>query len=194
MKFIRSIVVGAALSLLLGVALAQDPNIKHFDKDGLSFDYPSGWQLSDQSTGQMQFLEMTRGDLVIRVRSPREWLKTPEKEEHAKKLFQDQYVEDFAKQFEQQGSGLKRSAVNTTVSGAAAEGTRLRIVMDRVSGGLDSYSLILSDRMVNLSILGSDSDITKAAPVWDLIRNSFKVEPPPQPKPSPSPSPKKPGN
>ena len=192
MKLIRLIVLGAALSLVAGVGLAQDPNIKHFDKDGLAFDYPAGWQLSDQSTGQMQFLELTRGDLVIRVRSPREWLKTPEKEAHAKKLFQDQYVEDFAKQFEQQGSGLKRSAVNTTVSGAAAEGARLRIVMDRVSGGLDSYYLILSDRLVNLSILGSDSDITKAAAVWDLIRNSLKVEPPPQPKPSPSPTTKKP--
>ena len=192
MKLIRSIVVGAALSLLVGVALAQDPNNKHFDKDGLSFDYPTGWQLSDQSTSQMQFLELTRGDLVLRVRSPREWLKTPEKEAHAKKLFKDQYVEDFAKQFEQQGSGLKRSAINTTIAGAPAEGARLRIVMDRVSGGLDSYSLILSDRMVNLSILGSDSDITKEAAVWDLIRNSLKVEPPPQPKASPASTPKKP--
>lgn len=192
MKLTRSIVVSAALFLLIGVALAQDPNIKHFEKDGLSFDYPANWQLSDQSTSQMQFLEMTRGDIVIRVRSPREWLKTPEKEATARKLFQDQYVDEFARQFEQQGTGLKRSPVNTTISGAAADGTRLRMVMDRVSGGLDSYSLIISDRLVNLSILGSESDITKVAPVWDLIRNSLKVELPPQPKPSPSPSPKKP--
>jgi len=190
MKLTRSIVVGAALSLLIGVALAQDPNIKHFDKDGLSFDYPANWQLSDQSTSQMQFLELTRGDIVIRVRSPREWLKTPEKEAAAKKLFQDQYVDEFARQFEQQGTGLKRSPVNTTISGAAAEGTRLRMVMDRVSGGLDSYYLIASDRLVNLSILGSDSDITRSAPVWDMIRNSLKVAPPPEVKPSPSPSPK----
>jgi hypothetical protein len=190
MKLTRWIIVGMTLSLLIGVALAQDPNIKHYDKDGLSFDYPANWQLSDQSTGQMQFLELTRGDIVIRVRSPREWLKTPEKEAHAKKLFQDQYVDGFATQFEQQGTGLKRSPISTTISGANADGTRLRIVMDRQSGGLDSYYLILSDRMVNLSILGSDSDITRANPVLDLIRNSLKVEPPPQPKPSPSPTPK----
>lgn len=191
MKLTRSIIAGAALSLLIGVALAQDPNIKHFEKDGLSFDYPANWQLSDQSTGQMQFVELTRGDIVIRVRAPREWLKTPEKEAQAKKLFQDQYVESFATQFEQQGTGLKRSPINTTIAGANAEGIRLRIVMDRQPGGLDSYYLILSDRLVNLSILGSESDITKAAPAWDLIRNSLKVEPPPQPKPSPSPSPQK---
>jgi hypothetical protein len=189
MKLTRSIIVGAALSLLIVGAFAQDPNVKHFEKDGLSFDYPANWQFSDQSTKQMQFAELTRGDLVIRVRSPREWLKTPEKEAAAKKLFQDQYVDTFASQFEQQGTGLKRSPIATTISGANAEGTRLRMVMDRVSGGLDSYVLILSDRLVNLSILGSDSDITKATPVLDLIRNSLKVEPPPQPKPSPSPSP-----
>ena len=190
MKFTRLIIVGITLSMLIGAALAQDPNVKHFDKDGLSFDYPANWQLSDQSTGQMQFIELTRGDLVLRVRSPREWLKTPEKEAHARKLFQDQYVDGFATQFEQQGMSPKRSAITTTIAGANAEGTRLRVVMDRQPGGLDSYYLILSDRMVNLSILGSESDIKKVAPVWDLIRNSLKVAPPPQPSPKPSATPK----
>jgi len=190
MRFTRSLIAFLALSLLIGSALAQDPNIKHYDKDGLSFDYPANWQLSDQSTGQMQFIELTRGDLVLRVRSPREWLKTPEKEATAKKLFQDQYVDGFAKQFEQQGMQPKRSAVTTTIAGANADGTRLRVVMDRQPGGLDSYYLILSDRLVNLSILGSERDITKVAPVWDLIRNSLKVEPPPQPSPKPTATPK----
>jgi len=190
MKFTRLIIVGVAVSLLVASALAQDPNIKHYDKDGLSFDYPANWQFSDQSTGQMQFIELTRGDIVLRVRSPREWLKTPEKEAQAKKLFQDQYVDGFATQFQQMGPGLKRSPITTTVSGANADGTRLRITMDRQAGGLDSYYLILSDRLVNLSILGSESDITKSAPVWDMLRNSLKVAPAPQASPKPSATPK----
>jgi hypothetical protein len=41
-----------------------------------------------------------------------------------------------------------------------------------------------------MSIIGSEKEIAKSAPVWDMIRNSLKVEPPPQPKASPSPSPK----
>ncbi len=189
-RFLLTIVV-LGVALLTAIA-AQDANVKHYDKDGLSFDYPANWQFSEQSTGQMQFIELTRGDIVLRIRSPREWLKTPEKEAHAKKLFQDQYVDDFANQFAQQGLQPKRSPVTTTIGGANADGTRLRVVMDRQSGGLDSYYLMLSDRLVNLSILGSDSDITKAAPAWDLIRNSIKVEPAPQPKPTgkPSPTPK----
>ncbi len=187
MKLTQSLIACLALSLLIVSAFAQDPNVKHYDKDGLSFDYPANWQFSDQSTGQMQFLELTRGDLVLRVRSPREWLKTPEKVAAAKKLFQDQYVDGFATQFEQNGMQPKRSPITTTVAGANADGTRLRVVMDRQPGGLDSYYLILSDRLVNFSILGSESDITKAAPVLDMIKNSLKVAPPPQPSPKPSP-------
>jgi hypothetical protein len=179
--------VAIALCFLTISTPAQDPNIKHFDKDGLSFDYPANWQLSDQSTSQMQFLELSQGDVIIRVRSAREWLKTPDKEAHAKKLFQDQYVDSFATQFEQQGMQPKRSPVTTQLGGGDAEGVRLRVVMDRQSGGLDSYYRIISDRLVHLSILGSEKDITRDAPAWDIIRNSLKVEPPPQPKASPSP-------
>ena len=183
----RWIIVAIALCLLTISVPAQDPNVKHFEKDGLSFDYPANWQLSDQSTGQMQFLELTQGDVTIRVRSPREWLKTPDKEAHAKKLFQDQYVDSFATQFEQQGMQPKRSPVTTQLGGGDAEGVRLRVVMDRQAGGLDSYYRIMSDRLVHLSVLGSERDIAKDAPAWDMIRSSLKVEPPPQPKPSPSP-------
>jgi hypothetical protein len=140
----------------------------------------------------MQFLELSRGDVIIRVRSPREWLKTPEKEAHAKKLFQDQYVDGFASQFEQQGMSPKRTPVTTQLGGGDAEGMRLRVVMDRQPGGLDSYYRIISDRLVNLSVLGSEKEIAQDAPAWDLIRNSLKVAPPPQPKATPAASPKKP--
>lgn len=191
MKLIQILIGGAALLVAVSVQ-TQTPDTKHFDKDGLSFDYPAKWQISDQSTGQMQFLELTQGDVVIRIRSPREWLKTPEKEAHAKKLFQDQYVSDFATQIEQAGMSPKRSVVTTQIGGADAEGTRLRANLDGQPGGMDSYFRIISDRLVNLSIIASEKDITKSAPAWDTIRNSLKVEPPPQPKASPSPSPKKP--
>jgi len=184
MKAVRYLICLAVWLLFVAGALGQ-PNYKHFAKDGLSFDYPASWQLSDQSTGQMQFLELSQGDVVIRVRSPREWLKTPEKEAHAKKLFQDQYVDNFATQFEQQGMQPKRSTVTTQIAGADAEGVRLRVVISTNPGGLDSYYRIFSDRLVHLSILGSEKEIAKDAPAWDLIRNSLKVEPPPQPKATP---------
>jgi len=183
MRLVRSIVLPAAWLLITASAGAQDANVKHFEKDGLSFDYPASWQLADKSTGQMQFLELMQGDVTIRVRSPRESLKTPDKEAHAKKLFQDQYVDNFADQFQQQGMQPKRSPVTTQVGGADAEGVRLRVTMGGEAGGLDSYQRIISERLVNLSILGSEKEMTKDAPAWDMIRNSLKVAAAPQPSP-----------
>jgi len=191
MRLIRTLILATASLLLVVSALAQDPNVKHFDKDGLSFDYPANWQIADKSSVQMQFLELERGDVVIRVRTPREWLKTPEKEAHARKLFQDQYVDEFTGQLEQQGLHPKRSTVTTQIGGVDAAGTRVRAVLDSKPRGLDSYFRIISDRLVNLSIFTSDKDLVKIAPAWDLIRNSIKVEPPPQPKATPQPSPAK---
>jgi hypothetical protein len=174
---------------LLGVALtaivAQDPNASHFAKDGLSFDYPKGWTLGDQSTPQMQLIELSQGDTTIRIRSPREYLKTPEKEAHAKKLFQDNYINDFFNQVQQAGLSPKRSVVTTQISGGDAEGARVRAVLDGQPGGMDSYSRVVSDRLINLSVIGSEKDITKSAPAWDMIRNSIKVEPAPEPKSTP---------
>lgn len=192
MKLIQKILIGCATLLFVASVQTQAPDTKHFDKDGLSFDYPAKWQLSDQSTQQMQFIEFTQGDVVIRVRSAREWLKTPEKEAHAKKIIQDDYVSQFAGQLEQAGMQVKRSPANTQIAGGDAAGTSVRGVDRGDSGGMDSYYRIVSDRLVNLSIIASDKDIKRSASTLDLIRNSLKVEPPPQPKPSPSPSPKKP--
>lgn len=188
MKLLRLIILPAALLLIIINALAQDPNVKHFEKDGLTFDYPANWQISDQSTGQMQYVQIARdGYAEIRVRTPREWLKTPEKEAAAKKLIQDQYVDTFASQIQQAGMSPKRSTATTQISGADAQGARVRAVMDGEPGGMDSYFNVVSDRLVQMSIIGSEKEIAKSAPVWDMIRNSLKVEPPPQPKASPSP-------
>ena len=184
----RWTIVAIAFCLLTISATAQDPNVKHFEKDGLSFDYPANWQFSDQSTGQMQYLQMARdGFAEIRIRVPREWLKTPDKEAAAKKLIQDQYVDSFASQLQQAGLTPKRSTAATQISGADAQGARVRAVMDGEPGGMDSYFNLTSDRLVQMSIIGSEKEIAKSAPVWDMIRNSLKVEPPPQPKASPSP-------
>lgn len=191
MRLIRTLILATASLLLVAGALAQDPNVKHFDKDGLSFDYPANWHFSDQSTGQMQFIELAQGDLLIRIRSPREWLKTPEKEAQAKKLFQDQYINGFVSNFEQAGMRPTRSVVTTPIAGGDAEGVRVRAVLGGAPGGIDSYYRIISDRLAQMSILGSEKDIAKSAPVWDMIQKSLKIEPPPQAKPTPPPSPTK---
>ena len=188
MKLLQWMILPAALLLIVIGATAQDPNVKHYDKDGLSFDYPANWQFEDQSTAQMQYIQMARdGYAEIRIRAPREWLKTPEKVAAAKKLIQDQYVDSFASQLQQAQMSPKRSTGATQISGADAQGDKVRAVMDGQPGGMDSYFNIIEDRLVQMSIIGSEREIAKSAPVWDMIRNSLKLAPPPKPSPTPTP-------
>src|SRR5687767_1223823 len=55
--------------------------LEHFSKDGLSFDYPVGWTLTDSSNGQLQSLLLRREGVstVITVFAQREPFETQAK-------------------------------------------------------------------------------------------------------------------
>jgi hypothetical protein len=182
----------AAPVLLVGVAFAQTSS-QHFTKDGLSFDYPSGWSMDEsKSSGQMQYLMLGRdGYAMIYVRSPRAVVDTPEKEAQAKHLIQDGFVDAWAKNFSDNGAKAERITVPTEIAGGAAECTRLSASLSGEPGRVDVCWRLVEKRMVQLAIVGSTRDVTKTAPAWDVIRNSLKVEPPPQPASTPQPSPTK---
>lgn len=42
-------------------------NLNHFNKDGLSFDYPAGWVIQDESNSDAQTLKMARADGDIQM-------------------------------------------------------------------------------------------------------------------------------
>src|SRR6185436_4866797 len=112
---------------------------------------------------------------------------TPEKEAAAKKLIQDQYVDSFVSQIQQAQLNPKRSTGTTQISAKDAQGDKVRAVMDGEPGGMDSYFNIIEDRLVQMSIIGSEKEIAKSAAVWDMVRNSLKVTPAPKPSPTPTP-------
>ena len=183
----------ATLLLCALIAFGQaGSDARHYAKDGLSFDYPANWQISDQSTPQIQLIQMLRGDgyAEIRIRVPRESLNSPQKESEAKKLIQDKYVEQFVDTLQQAGLKPTRAEATTEIGGGPATGIRVRALLDREPGGMDSYYRVLSGRFVNLSEIGSEGEMKKSADAWDMLRNTIKVEAPAQP--SGSPSPKKP--
>ena len=164
-----------------------NPDVKHFTKDGLSFDYPNGWDVSDQSTGQLQYLSLSRaGYAGIMVRSPRAGIDTKEKEDHAKQLIQEGFVQAWAKNFTDSGAKAERSVVTTEVAGGPAEGTRLSARLDGEPGRVDIYWRLVGNRLVQLAIVGSDRDIKRTEPAWDLVRNSVKFDVAPAATPTPA--------
>src|SRR5690349_10561095 len=60
-----SIVLAILLATLVG---AQTGNDKQFAKDGLTFDYPAGWALQDDSNADAQQLSLAKANADVQIR------------------------------------------------------------------------------------------------------------------------------
>ncbi len=184
----RAIVCVFAFALLIVVGVAAQNN-KHFTKDGLSFDYPDGWTITDESNADAQQLILNRPDsnAQITVFVHRGKVNTPEKLALAKTKIIDPYLNHTEKQFVGMGAKPERVAATTQIAGADTDGVRITATLDGDPGEAGIYWGIVGERLVVLTLFGPDKAIKKAAPTWDAVRNSLKIEAPAQPKASPSP-------
>ena len=190
MKPTRAAIIVSLCLLLIGLtAQAQTPDTKHFDKDGLAFDYPNGWTLQDESTRDAQQVTLGRSDsdAQIRLFVHRGKVDTPEKLAQARKAFIDPYIKSTSDIFVQMGAKPEQTAANIQVAGAQAEGVRLRASLSGEAGEAAIYWLTVGNRVVVLTFFGPDQALKKAAPAWDTVRNSIHVE---EAKPAPKPTPK----
>lgn len=170
---------GSVIVLLLACAVltvAQTAGNKSFEKNGLSFEYPDGWTLSDDSTGDAQQLNLSRADndLAIGVFAHKGKI-TPEKFAEAKKAFIDPYVAARFKQILQMGVTPTQTPVESEIGGVKAAGTRISASLGGDPGGATIYWALVGQRVVILTLFGPDSDAKKQAAAWDLVRTSLKV-------------------
>jgi hypothetical protein len=115
------------LLLLCGVLVpAQTPETKQFTKDGLVFNYPSGWSFNDSSNADAQDLTLGRADsdAQIKVFAFRPLITTPEKLAEAKRILVDKYVESTTKGLSDAGAKPESSPATIEISTLPAEGVR----------------------------------------------------------------------
>ena len=181
--------------LLLVVSAQPQAETKHLAKDGLSFDYANGWTISDESNTDAQQLTLGRAnsDAQIRIFAHRGRVDTPERMAQARRAFIDPYITSTNNTFVQMGAKPERTSTSTQIGGAPAEGVRLRAVLGGDAGEATIYWLALGNRVLVLTFFGPDKELKQYASVWDVVRNSMKVEPTPpatkQPATKPSPKP-----
>lgn len=167
-------------------ASAQTAN-KHFAKDGLSFDYPEGWSVNDESTSDAQQLTLNRGDsqAMIKFFVHRGKINTPEKLAEAKTKIIEPYIAYTEKQFAAMGAKPQRAAATTQIAGANAEGVHITAVLEGESGEAGIYWATVGERLVVLTLFGPDKALKKVQPSWDVVRNSLKIETNAKATPSP---------
>jgi hypothetical protein len=191
MKSSRNFFLLIALLLFCGWSVSAQTvpsDVKEFNKDGLIFNYPSGWSFNDTSNADAQQMTFGRADsdAQITVFVFRTSVTTPEKIAEAKRVLVDKYVASTTKSFEQAGAHPESSAASTEIGGVKAEGVKIRASLDGVPGLAEIQWAVVGQRLVVLTFLGPDRALTKAMPAWDTIRTTIKTEAPqPQPKPQP---------
>src|SRR5262245_42028099 len=130
---------------------------KTFAKDGLTFEYPSGWTIVDGSKSDSQQLTLARSDsdAQIRVFVYRNKVTTDKLAEARTKLV-DPYVESTFKTFQQMGAKPQRSAANTTIASVPAEGTKIGATLEGEPGAALIYWTLIGERLVVLTHFGPD--------------------------------------
>lgn len=167
-------------------AAAQTP--KNFTKDNLSFDYPEGWTVQDDSNHDAQQLTLAKpnSDVQIRIFVHKGRI-SQEKFADAKKAFIDPYVAATAKQFVAMGAKPEQSPDTSEIGGVKAEGVSISASLGGDPGAAKIYWALVGERVVVLTIFGPDRETKQLAPAWDLVRTSLKVV---DPKATPAASPK----
>jgi hypothetical protein len=192
MRSLKIVTTCCTLLLCAIIGFGQG-DLKHFMKDGLLFDYPSSWQMTDGSNADAQQFQFNRADSDVQmsVFVFRSKATKPEQMAEAKKVLVDPYVNSTAKQLEQMGAKPERVAATSEIGGGAAEGVKLKAVLSGEPGAAEVYWEFVGQRLVVLTIFGPDKARQQATAAWDTLRNSIKVEEPaaaPAPKPTPKPN------
>lgn len=178
------------LALLAVLSLVQTPSdTKTFSNNGVTFNYPNGWALHDDTNSDAQQLTLARAnnDLQIRVFVHKGRI-AAEKFPDAKKAFIDPYITSTVKQFVAMGAKPEQSPESIEIGGVKADGVKVAANLGE-PGAAKIYWALLGQRVVILTIFGPDREIKQFAPVWDMVRSSLKIEDKSAPKPSPTPQP-----
>src|ERR1700682_17954 len=173
-----------SLSILILIALlsamSQAPigadSTKHFEKDGLAFDYPSNFSLIESdSPGVLTATITSKGSAGQIVVSLQEGQLTACDFDAENKKIADALIKSLANQIHA-GDTPNTSPLKTQIGMTDVRGTQLHGVIKGKPATGDVYSFRLSRRFVNLTYVRLDND-DRAGKAWKTIRTTLKVEP-----------------
>ena len=173
--------------ILATFSFPQSGATKQFNQDGLSFDYPEGWVIQNDSDKDAQNLTLSRADLDVSINVfVHRGRLTAEKLPDAKKAFIDPYILARTKQFVATGAKPEQTADTTEIAGQKGDGVVISASLGGEKGAAKIYWTLVGQRVVVLTYFGPDKQQAKYSSVWDQVRTSIKVaEPAAAPKPSP---------
>ncbi len=177
MKFLVSLLLIPLLLSLDVYPQQTKPEIKHFEKAGLSFDYPVDWVLRDSSTDELVYLDITpaAGAAQIAIIAQLDNEENCDFQASSKKT-SDALLERIASKINAPRP-VQTSVVKTHLGVAEIEGLELHGMINTRQVTSEVYSFRLKMYLVNLIYLRFDDD-GRAQPAWESMRNTLKLPAP----------------
>ena len=174
-----AIAVGMIISLLSPSVYPQSagPGLNRFSTDGISFDYPAGYSVTDESTEDaQQFVITRRGSAVqltiVVLRRMIQQNEMPGAIENFKEPLIKQAGVTLG-----QANAAERTSIQTQLGTRQAEGVRLQSLGNRKRTA-DVIWLRWNFRLVAATFIRSAVDEPVELRLWQTVRSSLKVEAP----------------
>ena len=176
-RFLVAVAIIVSLLSLNVYAQTLAPELNHFAAPGISFDYPAGYSVADESTEEAQNFVLTRKGssvqltivalrrVVLRAEMP---------------AALDDFKEPIIKKVETtlgSTNSSTRMPIQTQLGPAQADGVRVVSSRNRNRTG-DVIWLRSNSRLVALSFVRSNADETIESPLWETVRSSLRVQTP----------------
>ncbi|MET0648663.1 MAG: energy transducer TonB [Pyrinomonadaceae bacterium] len=175
------------LAPLSGVPAAVGPQdgAGHFSKDGLAFDYPAAWTLSDTSNSELQRAVLTRagGSNIIMVFAQRELITTAGQLYGSRARVTMPYVANIAHKLGLNNPPPPNEAQCVPAGGRTAVGFRMGGVLEGEPTTAEVYTVVLGQRLLHLVHVRAEKDEAAGAAAWKTLLDTLKVEAPAQPSP-----------
>jgi TonB family protein len=174
-----TVVIGMVISFLSLSVYAQSagPERNFFSADGISFEYPAGYSVSDESTTEAQQFIITRkgSSVQLTIVAPRRVVLASELPTAAENLAEP-IVKTVALTLGETNSS-ERTSIQTFVGSTQAEGVLLRSSGNRHRTG-EVIWLRLGSRLVAMAFVRSGMDEAVESELWETVRSSLKVAAP----------------
>ena len=158
-------------------AQSEGPKRNHFSTDGISFDYPAGYSVSDESTSEAQQFVITRkGSSVQLTLVALRRLVLPNELTTATENLTDPLVNKVVLTLGRANSP-ERTSIKTSVGPKQADGIRLQSSGHTKRTG-EVIWLRLNYRLIAMAFVRSDVDEAVESQLWQTVRSSLRVEAP----------------
>ena len=174
-KLAAAIVATVLLMSVSAYAQSATAELNHYEADRISFDYPAGFLLKDESTSEAQQLTITRGGSSVRLTITS--IRTFVLQAHLPAAIQ-QFKEPAIKNVTLTlGQTTEPKSFQTQVGGKQAEGVRLQSTGKKIMTG-EVIWLRLRFRLLGFVYSRSAADEKVGSELWKTVSSSFRVEAP----------------